>query len=68
MFNLVMFLEYIENTVYGYFPVCVCFSSRQMVLVEDDGEISSSADKSSLLLDGYNFSNCVVVSAVHSGS
>ena len=19
-----MFLEYIENTVYGYFPVCVC--------------------------------------------
>ena len=22
--HLVMFLEYIENTVYGYFPVCVC--------------------------------------------
>ena len=42
-------------------------SSRQMVLVEDDDEISSS-DKSSLLLDGYNFSNCIVVSAVHSGS
>ena len=42
-------------------------SSRQMVLVEEDGEISSS-DKSSLLLAGYNLSNCVVVSAVHSGS
>ena len=42
-------------------------SSRQMVLVEDDGEISRS-DKSSLLLAGYNLSNCVVVSAVHLGS
>ena len=42
-------------------------SSRQMVLVEEDGEISRS-DKSSLLLAGYNLSNCVVVSGVHSGS
>ena len=38
-----------------------------MLLVEDDGEISSS-DESSLLLEGYILSNCVVVSAVHSGS
>ena len=37
------------------------------MLEEDDGKISSS-DKSSLLLAGYNLSNCVVVSAVHSGS
>ena len=36
------------------------------MLVEEDGEISRS-DKSSLLLAGYNLSNCVVVSAVHSG-
>ena len=42
-------------------------SSRQMVLVEEDGDILRS-DKSSLLLAGYNLSNCVVVSGVHSGS
>ena len=34
---------------------------------EDDGDISSSA-KSSLLLEGYKLSNCIVVSAVHLGS
>ena len=47
--------------------VSVSVSSRQMVLVEEDGEILGS-DNSSLLLAGYNLSNCVVVSGVHSGS
>ena len=45
--------------------VSVSVSSRQMVLVEKDGEISRS-DNSSLLLAGCY--NCVVVIGVHSGS
>ena len=31
------FLEYIENTVDGYFPICVRFLARQIVLEEEDG-------------------------------
>ena len=43
--------------------VSVC-SSRQIVLEEDKGDNSRSA-RSSLLLDGYHSSNCLVMSAVH---